>query len=325
MRARPAGIELERLNNGEVRKKKKKQEKTAEQTEEERWAEQMQKGGLVRRSAPSGQGEQSSGAGGDVDEDDDDDDSDGSQGDKSKAAAPRLVKQNNFQGETGTVDVDKHMMSYIEEEMQKRRQRGEIASLPSDVNLAKAVLNPEDELYSIAEKYRKIQQSAQEALDAAKRNVNSGHAEREDMEKEEGNATLSSAMLTGVPEIDLGMDHRMKNIQETEKAKRAMLEAQKNKAKDGREQDEDDFASARCELGVCVILQVRYTDTGTHSLQVRQQDSVGCRHHAKRCRNRRQLQTPIGAQAPDGHRRCRAGALQEEATQSAQAMSQDMR
>lgn len=298
MRARPAGIELERLNNGEIRKKKKKQEKTAEQTEEERWAEQMQKGGLVRRSAPSGQGEQNSGAGGEVDDDDDDDsdDSDGSQGDRSKAAAPRLVKQNNFQGETGTVDVDKHMMSYIEEEMQKRRQRGEIASLPSDVNLAKAVLNPEDELYSIAEKYRKIQQSAQEALDAAKRNVNSGHAEREEKEKEEGNATLSSAMLTGVPEIDLGMDHRMKNIQETEKAKRAMLEAQKNKAKDGREHDEDDFASARCELMfVCVILQIRYADTGTPSLQVRQQDSVGCRHHATRRRNRRQLQAPVGA------------------------------
>ncbi|UZJ54640.1 hypothetical protein CBS101457_003960 [Exobasidium rhododendri] len=212
LRSRPIGIELSRLNKGEIRKKKKKnksQETSAkESTEEEKWAEQMQKGGLTKRST--------------------DRDEEAEENGKS-SNAPRLVKQNNFQGETGTVDVDKHMMAYIEEEMQKRRQPGEMDNLPNNVAATeggKAVSNPQDELFSIAEKYRKIQEKGNE-------------------EKEEGNATFSQAMLTGVPEIDLGIDLRMKNIQDTEKARRAMLEAQKLKSKDMRGDEDADFASAR--------------------------------------------------------------------------------
>jgi hypothetical protein len=251
MRNKPIGIELDRLNKGEVvkKKKKKKQEKTAKETEEDRWAEQMKKGGLVMRTVAV---ENSKAA--DEEEDEEDEDEDGEEG-KDKAGAPRLLKQNNFQGETGTVDVDKHMMAYIEEEMQKRRQGGDNTSLPNELNLKTAILNPQDELYSIAEKYRKIQQSAQEALDEAKRNVNAGHKQRdrgaqgEEEEKEEGDTSISQAMLTGVPEIELGIDHRMRNIQETERARKAMLEAQKLNH-DVKDENEGDFASARCEF-VC--------------------------------------------------------------------------
>jgi cell division protein ZapA (FtsZ GTPase activity inhibitor) len=251
LRTKPIGIELNRLNKGETRKKKKKKpEKTSKETEEERWAEQMQKGGLVTRNTPKEATSKNEVIDDDEDEDDDDDEDDNQ---KSKNSAPRLVKQDNFQGETGTVDVDKHMMAYIEEEMQKRRQRGELTkedgSIVTTDQVKAAGLNPQDELFSIAEKYRKIQQSAQETLDAAKRNVNKGHIERREKEEkeEEGNATFSQAMLTGVPEIDLGIDLRMKNIQDTEKARRAMMEAQKEKSKEVPGESEGDFASARCE------------------------------------------------------------------------------
>lgn len=239
MRNKPSGIELEQLNKGEVRKKKKKkQAKKGEETEEDRWAEQMKTGGLVKRSAAEGKKEKD-----ESDEDDEDEDEEG----KGTAVVPRLIKQNNFQGETGTVDVDKHMMAYIEEEMKKRNQRGELDGSLNDAEKVKALLNPNDELYSVDEKYKKILQSAREALEAAKRNVNPGSRAKEEDDKEEGNATLSSAMLNGVPEVDLGMDHRMKNIEETERAKRAMLEAQKMKSRDTKEEEEGDFASARCK------------------------------------------------------------------------------
>ena len=246
MRVKPSGIELDRLNKGEVRKKKKKkQEEKVGETEEDRWAQQMQKGGLVVRSAAGGAGERGKSRDRTEEEEDDDEDEEDS---RMASAAPRLVKQNNFQGETGTVDVDKHMMAYIEEEMKKRRQRGELdGSAMSDADKAKAMLNPDDELYSVDDKYRKILQSAKEALEAAKKNVNGGVREKQKDDQEEGNATLSSAMLNGVPEVDLGMNHRMKNIEETERAKRAMMEAQRVKKRDGNEEEEGDFASARCE------------------------------------------------------------------------------
>ena len=71
----------------------------------------MERGGLVRPGDMKG-----SGAGGAHEEGDDDDD------DQSGAAVKsrnRLARQSNFQGETNVIDVDKHMMAYIEEEMKK--------------------------------------------------------------------------------------------------------------------------------------------------------------------------------------------------------------
>lgn len=247
MRVKPSGIGLDRLNKGEMKKKKnkKKQEAKVDETEEDRWAQQMEKGGLVVRRAGGGAGEKENPKDGLDEEDEDDEEEEGDI--KKPSAAPRLVKQDNFQGETGTVDVDKHMMAYIEEEMRKRRQRGESdGSIMNSTD--KTTLNADDELYSVDDKYRKILQGAKEALEAARKNVNGGNREKQKDDQEEGNATLSSAMLNGVPEVDLGMDHRMKNIEETERAKRAMMEAQRVKSRDVHEEEEGDFASARCEF-----------------------------------------------------------------------------
>lgn len=70
-------------------------------------------------------------------------------------------------------------MAYIEEELRKRKGENE----PIDVEKEVASLDPRDALYQVAEKYR-----------------------IEKKQVEEGNVTLSAAMLTAIPEVDLGIE-----------------------------------------------------------------------------------------------------------------------
>lgn len=113
-----------------------------------------------------------------------------------------IVKSSNFTGQTNAVDVDKHMcvlpsprlksihspqpppnrMEYIESELRKRKPASESDS-PFDKDKELRALDPRDELYKIAEKYR-----------------------IEKKEVEEGNVQLSAAMLTAIPEVDLGIE-----------------------------------------------------------------------------------------------------------------------
>lgn len=80
-------------------------------------------------------------------------------------------------------------MAYIEEELQRRRTAAIAAgTLESTEPILKgedaiASLDPRDELYKIAEKYR-IQKKP----------------------VVEGNVTLSATMLTSIPEVDLGIE-----------------------------------------------------------------------------------------------------------------------
>lgn len=206
---KPTGIELERLNKGE-RKNKTKATKSAAQLEEERWEAQMKHGGLMSsRNPAAGQGDEQ-----------ESDNQDGS----NKGA--RLVRKNNFQGETGTVDVDKHMMAYIEDEMRKRT--GTTSSL-TESQLRSAISNPEDDLYAVAEKYKALSRSIKP---------------EQTQEEREGNVALSTAMLSSIPEVDLGIDSRMKNIEDTERAKRKLAEA--GGAKVGLNgADDEAYANAR--------------------------------------------------------------------------------
>ena len=108
------------------------------------------------------------------------------------------MRSNNFQGETGTVDVDAHMMAYIESELASRRAAaapaGGAGSSSSEATSAEAVAraiggrDAEDELFRIAERYRVLQDEAK------------GKKEKE---SEQG---LSSALLNSVMEVDLGME-----------------------------------------------------------------------------------------------------------------------
>jgi len=91
--------------------------------------------------------------------------------------------------------VDKHMMTYIEEQMRKRHQNGK-----NQEETEPKYLDPKEELYRIA-------------------------SASKDKATEEGNVTNSVKMLTAIPEVDLGMDSRLKNIEDTERAKRSAAEA----------------------------------------------------------------------------------------------------
>ncbi|GAC93602.1 hypothetical protein PHSY_001167 [Pseudozyma hubeiensis SY62] len=199
---KPTGTELERLNKGERRRKKGQNSKTASQLEEERWEQQMKNGGLMDRA-----------------EEESDDDADANK-------PRRLVRKNNFQGETGTVDVDKHMMAYIQQEMSKRNPHSSAIDDETATDTA-ATANPQDSLYALAEKYRQLQRSVKPELSE---------------EQREGNVALSSQMLTSVPEVDLGIDTRMNNIQQTEAAKRKLAEQQRTSTRD---ESDSAYAQAR--------------------------------------------------------------------------------
>lgn len=212
---KPTGTELERLNKGERKKKSRQKDKSASQVEEERWEQQMKQGGLVGSS---------SGAGATHDDDESDED------DASKPR--RLVRKNNFQGETGTVDVDKHMMAYIEQEMNKRSGHFSIdpSSAASAAAIQTAISNPQDQLYAVAEKYRQLHRSIKA---------------EQSQEEREGNVALSAAMLSSVPEVDLGIDTRMRNIEETERAKRLLHEKSRNGGSGRVSAADQAFANAR--------------------------------------------------------------------------------
>ncbi|KAL1946444.1 hypothetical protein VTO73DRAFT_14548 [Trametes versicolor] len=177
------GIDVGKLSKGEVKKKRKRPK------EED----------VVAGLRP--------GVSHDNDEDEEED---------AEAKARKVVRENNFTHQTNALDVDKHMMAYIEENMKLRR--GTQDESKKDDGQA----DPYAEVFRITEKYKPPTQKK---------------------EQEEGNVTNSLAMLTAIPEVDLGMDARLKNIEETEKAKRQIAEQRKDKQKQG--DDEAHLAGSR--------------------------------------------------------------------------------
>ncbi|XP_065123253.1 splicing factor C9orf78 homolog [Paramisgurnus dabryanus] len=108
----------------------------------------------------------------------------------------------SFSAETNRRDEDADMMKYIETELKKKKGMVE-AEEQSKVK----VKNPEDLLYELPENIR----------------VNSAKKTEE---------MLSNQMLSGIPEVDLGIDAKIKNIISTEEAKAKLLAEQRNKKKD---------------------------------------------------------------------------------------------
>lgn len=184
------GIDASKLNIGDTKVQKKRKP----QKEEEGPTYGLQRPGESKME---------------VEEDDDD-----------ETKSRKIVRSNNFTQQTNALDVDKHMMAYIEENLKLRR--GD-AGNDDDMNLEDdAPFDPHDELFRIDEKYK------------IKKKV-----------VEEGNVTNSMAMLTAIPEVDLGMDVRLKNIEETEKAKRRVAEERQARLQSSRSHNSDDIASAR--------------------------------------------------------------------------------
>ncbi|KAG9354228.1 hypothetical protein AGOR_G00008770 [Albula goreensis] len=107
----------------------------------------------------------------------------------------------SFSAETNRRDEDADMMKYIETELKKKK--GLVETEEQKVK----VKNAEDLLYELPE------------------NINVSSAKKtEEM--------LSNQMLSGIPEVDLGIDAKIKNIIYTEEAKAKLLAEQRNKKKD---------------------------------------------------------------------------------------------
>ncbi|KAJ7167592.1 hepatocellular carcinoma-associated antigen 59-domain-containing protein [Mycena filopes] len=131
------------------------------------------------------------------------------------ARARRVVRNNNFTQQTNALDVDKayvvfRRMAYIEENLKVRgrpRDEDDADAGPDD---------PQEALYRIADRWK---------------------VDKQKPTPDDGSVTNSLTMLTAIPEVDLGMDARLKNIEDTEKAKRVQRKRANN--------DEEHLAASR--------------------------------------------------------------------------------
>jgi hypothetical protein len=105
----------------------------------------------------------------------------------------------NFSAETKKLDNEEHMLDYIEKEMAKR----------------KPVASDRDEDISRYDQKIKALYLIPEHLQVKK--------------KEQSEEMLSNQMLSGIPEVDLGLEARFSNIEETEQARQEQLKPKLNK------------------------------------------------------------------------------------------------
>ncbi|KAL7315183.1 hypothetical protein PS15m_006668 [Mucor circinelloides] len=174
LRRKPVGLDADKLLKGAEKKKKKKKIE-----DPNAWS--LKKGGLVEPDAYRASKL-------------DDDES---------ANKSRKLKLDAFATATNTLDVDKHMMEYIESEMKKRRGGAAKDDDEDDDKVVdRGLVDIYEELYRIPDRL-KGEQKQQEP---------------------EGNVQLSTQMLTAIPEVDLGIDSRLQNIEETERAKRKLID-----------------------------------------------------------------------------------------------------
>lgn len=174
------GIDVTKLHKGDAKRRQKRAREGEEGEEEDKPVKPDLKKGTTT-----------------VDEDDEEA--------SKEARARRVVRTNNFTQQTNVMDVDKHMMAYIEDNLKVRsrpKENGKKCTNPSD---------PQEALYRIVDRFKVNKEMKANG--------------------EEGSVTNSLTMLTAIPEVDLGLDNRLKNIEETEKAKRTVDENRQQRKK----------------------------------------------------------------------------------------------
>ncbi|KAJ6219521.1 hypothetical protein RDWZM_005333 [Blomia tropicalis] len=120
----------------------------------------------------------------------------------SKTLANELDLGNTFSLETNRRDEDAELMKYVEEELAKRRANAN-AKEASETNLShRSNINDDLLIRVIPEHLLNITSETK--------------AKNEEM--------LSSQMLSGIPEVDLGIDERIRNIERTEAARTKLME-----------------------------------------------------------------------------------------------------
>lgn len=111
----------------------------------------------------------------------------------------------NFAKETNQRDEDAEMQKFIEEQL---RLKKEADKLNQDPNSAESLIDQN----IIVKKYK----TPEDALfDVPKYLIESNT-------KNKSEETLSEQMLSGIPEVDLGVDERIRNIEDTERAKQKL-------------------------------------------------------------------------------------------------------
>ncbi|CAO3698894.1 hypothetical protein G6F70_008164 [Rhizopus microsporus] len=143
--------------------------------------------------------------------------------DDDEFSTSKKLKLDSFTTQTNTLDVDKHMMEYIETEMKKRRGYTPEDDEEEDDEKNKGFHDIYEELYRIPDRLKGEQK----------------------VTESEGNVQLSSQMLTAIPEVDLGIDTRLQNIEETEKAKRRLID--ETQKLEQEKKDEEPFVPANFE------------------------------------------------------------------------------
>jgi len=113
---------------------------------------------------------------------------------------------NTFSAETNRRDEDAEMTKYIEEELAKRKGAATASGDDADVFVPKT---SEDIVFNVLPK----------------------HLIADNKQKSE--EMLSSQMLSGIPEIDLGVDEKFRNIEATEEAKVKLMENKRKRNRDG--------------------------------------------------------------------------------------------
>ena len=105
-----------------------------------------------------------------------------------------------FSRETRVRDEDEEMRTFIEAEMEKMRKAGATGEAGGGDSKGARYFSPEDRaLMSLPDHLKK-----------------STFRKNEEM--------LSSQMLSGIPEVDLGIEEKIRNIEATESAKKKMAE-----------------------------------------------------------------------------------------------------
>lgn len=111
-----------------------------------------------------------------------------------------------FSAETNKRDEDEEMMKYIEQQLSKKKGLEKESAADADVGESSA-------------KYLSPEEAALLSLPAHLSHTSSQRSEE----------MLSNQMLSGIPEVDLGIEAKIKNIEATEEAKLKFLQEQQRK------------------------------------------------------------------------------------------------
>ncbi|KAJ3041341.1 hypothetical protein HDV00_009482 [Rhizophlyctis rosea] len=114
-----------------------------------------------------------------------------------------------FATESNAMDTQRLMDDFIERELRKRKGVESSAEETKGNGAGTQSTDIRDELFEIP-----------------------SHLQTQSKPVSEGNVTLSTSMLTAIPEVDLGIDIKLRNIEDTERAKRRMMEMKNAPDKD---------------------------------------------------------------------------------------------